>query len=186
MNIYTRRGDTGLTDTADGRRVPKADPAMEAVGTLDELNAHLGLLAAEAHRSFTQQQLSQLSAELSLITAAQRHLFGIGARAVGVRQPQRMPQAADVAALETAIDRLQQADEALFRGFVLPGGAPAAAQAHVARTVCRRAERGLLAIGADSWHDAPAALAYMNRLSDFLFAVAKKMNRLANVDEIKC
>lgn len=187
MPIYTRTGDNGTTDLANGHRTAKTAPRMQAVGTLDELNAHLGL--ALAHLAALAESLPHAQAamqpERGLLTEAQRQLFAIGAWAAAAPSALHLPTAAHTQALECHIDLLQHQQAARFEGFILPGGCLAAAQLHVARTVCRRAERDLLAAGAADWENAPQALAYINRLSDFLYAAARKTNILADVAEIK-
>lgn len=189
MPIYTRTGDNGTTDLANGHRTAKTAPRMQAVGTLDELNAHLGL--ALAHLAALAESLPHTQAamqpERDLLTEAQRLLFGIGAWAAAAPSCKGLPTESHTHRLEQCIDHMaqQHEHEAAFQGFILPGGCLAAAQLHVARTVCRRAERDLLAAGAADWENAPQALAYINRLSDFLYAAARKTNILANVAEIK-
>lgn len=185
MPIYTRTGDGGRTDMANGTRTAKASAYMEAIGTLDELNAHLGLALAECQRQFSANGILPLRDEMALVLSAQRFLLGIGAWAAGAREARHFPAETDVEALEKAIDRIVSECGPAFNGFVLPGGTVAAAQIHVARTVCRRAERNLLQAGASEWQNASYAMAYMNRLSDFFYALAKKINKLANVEEIK-
>ncbi|MGM9688634.1 MAG: cob(I)yrinic acid a,c-diamide adenosyltransferase [Alloprevotella sp.] len=174
--VYTRQGDQGRTRLADGQLVSKTHPRVTCLGVLDELNSHIGLL-----RAFLQRDFPAVAADDSeLLLAVQRSLFDAGSLAagcdcgadftVGTRQ------------LEVAIDC---APMPAFDGFVLPGGHLAAAQAHVARTVCRRAERALLSAGAAEWASHTALLAYINRLSDYLFVLARKINALAGADEIK-
>lgn len=165
MTIYTRNGDKGTTDLADGRRVPKTAEAIEAYGTLDELSCHLGLLATLVPAGVGEKLREQ-----------QRRLFAISALLAGVPTPSGLPGESDVAALEQLIDSLTPADGG-FRGFVLPGGCPAAAQAHVCRAVCRRAERRLVSVAA------AACLPYVNRLSDYLFALALWLNRQSGTAE---
>ena len=179
--LYTKRGDSGLTDMADGSRVPKNSAAMEAVGTLDELNAHLGLLSAHlssmADADFTE--------ELMLLAQAQRRLFAIGARCAGITHPTGLPTEEDTERLERAMDHCTELLRSDFSGFILPGGHLAAAECHVARTVCRRAERRLLGMEAEVWTNAGFSLPYLNRMSDYLFALARKINFLTKTKEIK-
>ena len=183
MNLYTRTGDAGTTDLANGQRTSKDEARIQAVGTLDELNAHLGLALAEMQA--LPALLPFLSTERTLIIEAQRLLFGIGAWAAAAPSCKGLPTESHTHRLERCIDQMAQRHDAAFQGFILPGGCLAAAQLHVARTVCRRAERDLLAAGAAQWENAPQALAYINRLSDFLYAAARKTNILADVTEIK-
>lgn len=183
MNLYTRTGDAGTTDLANGQCTSKTDARMQAIGTLDELNAHLGLSLAEMQTMPALRPF--LSAERMLIIEAQRLLFGIGAWAAATPSYKGLPTESHIHRIEQCIDQMAQQHEAAFHGFILPGGCLAAAQLHVARTVCRRAERDLLAAGAADWENAPQALAYINRLSDFLYAAARKTNILADIAEIK-
>lgn len=177
--LYTRKGDCGTTDLADGSRVPKTHPRMVCVGTIDELSSFIGWLLA-----LMRQQLpaEALQPDVQLLLNAQRRCFALGALAAAVPQPQGLPDKADILALERAIDAYAANYAASFRGFVLPGGHPLAAQCHVCRTLVRRLERELLSAGlfhaaeteADSAYETPA---YVNRLSDYLYALAKKSMR---------
>lgn len=167
MPIYTRTGDAGLTDLADGRRVPKDSAAIEAYGSLDELSSHMGLLATLVPPDVA-----------AALHEQQRRLFALSALLAGVRAPTYVPGAEEVAALEALIDAAD-GPAASFGGFVLPGGCAAAAQAHVCRTVCRRAERRLLAA------NVPEALPFVNRLSDYFFALARWLNRRSGTPEIR-
>lgn len=174
--VYTRQGDPGNTRLADGRLVSKSHPRVSCLGELDELNSHIGLLRALLLRDFP-----AAAADSELLLDVQRSLFDAGSLAAGCSSCEG-DFAARTRQLETAID---SAPMPAFDGFVLPGGHPDAAQAHVARTVCRRAERALLAAGAAEWAAHTALLACINRLSDYLFVLARKINALASVDEIK-
>jgi cob(I)alamin adenosyltransferase len=172
--IYTRGGDGGETSLGDGSRVPKLDCRIGAFGAVDELNAALGVVLAEA----TLPDL--LRGPLEQI---QNELFDVGADLsvpYGVTDRLRVEQA--------AVDRLEQlcdefnAELPELKSFVLPGGTEAAARLHVARTLCRRAERDALA--ADGEHGInPLVLTYLNRLSDFLFIAARAANAAARHDE---
>lgn len=177
-NIYTRHGDQGQTSLATGERVAKTHPRLEAYGTLDELSAHIGLLLADVTDETHREEL----------LAIQRHLFTIGGQLASTGSAGVTPvsvaggtPAPPVLALERAIDA---ADAPLggWRGFILPGGTRAAAQAHVCRTVCRRFERRLLALAADV-DVAPDTLQYANRLSDYFFVLARHLNYLAGQEE---
>ena len=176
MKIYTKTGDDGTTSLFDGTRVAKTHPRVMAYGTVDELNAHLG--AARA---------SGLDTELGdRVTHIQRDLFALGARLADPRHTiaGRVTKAsiadADVARLEGWIDTLE-AELPPLRHFILPGGSPAGAALHVARTVCRRAEAAALAVGATEVE--PVVLVYLNRLSDLLFVMARAANHRAGVSE---
>lgn len=178
MRIYTRTGDTGETGLLGGRRVRKSALRVEAYGELDELNACLGLAGAALTDADTTSLLGQV----------QRQLFALSARVADVREAQAagsektaFPEA-HVTTLERAIDRAEEALPPL-QAFVVPGGSEAGARLHLARTVCRRAERRLVALAAQE--DVPAVfLAYLNRLSDLLFVLARAANRCAGVPEI--
>jgi cob(I)alamin adenosyltransferase len=168
--IYTRSGDAGDTGLGDGRRVPKDHPRVTAYGAVDELNAVLGLLLAG----------SPDLAEADLLRSIQNDLFDVGAdlclpqtegEAPGSRLRVRPEQAAR---LEQAIDRLN-AGLTPLNSFVLPGGRPAAAWCHLARTVCRRAERDVVTL-ARSENVNPQVVVYLNRLSDLLFVLARVCN----------
>lgn len=159
--LYTRTGDRGATGLADGTRVRKDDARIQALGSLDECNAQLGLLLA---------QLPADDALRALLAPVQHQLFELGAGLAGATTA--LDQA-DVETLERAIDSLSAALPPLTR-FVLPGGAPLAAQAQVVRAVCRRAERDLVAAAA-AQPLPEIGLRYLNRLSDLLFAVARTL-----------
>lgn len=172
MKIYTKTGDDGTTSLAGGQRVPKTDVRVEAVGTVDELNSMLGWLAtqvADAH-------------DRSVVEQAQGALFGMGATLCNDRKAGGVaPAPYGVASLETEIDAVSQTLPPL-RSFVLPGGCPAAAICHVCRTVCRRAERRVAALPAGG-QGVGEALRYLNRLSDYLFVLARKLNIVSQTEE---
>jgi cob(I)alamin adenosyltransferase len=170
--IYTKAGDTGQTHLGDGSRVPKDHPRVAAYGAVDELNATLGLLLA----------LQPEPAEAELLRSVQNDLFDVGAdlcvpagdaEAPGARLRIQPEQAAR---LEEAIDRLN-ADLSPLTSFVLPGGTPPAAWCHLARTVCRRAERDVVTL-AQAEPINPQVIVYLNRLSDLLFVLARVYNKL--------
>ena len=177
MKIYTRRGDRGETDLFGGPRVAKDHLRVEAYGAVDELNAALGAaLADTAHQDIRdlalaiQGTLFDLGAYLSSPDAEQRKKRGL-----------REPLEAEVEALEARIDALEAELEPL-RNFVLPGGTSAAAAFHLARTVCRRAERRAVSLDREVPLEAPA-LRYLNRLSDLLFVLARVENRRAGLGD---
>ena len=176
MKIYTRTGDSGETSLFDGRRVSKSEPRVTAYGEVDELNAWLGL-----GRSVNDDP--QLAAMLEQI---QRDLFAIGARLADPahRIAERVTKAAiaqaDITRLEEWIDRLD-ADLPPLRRFILAGGGASGAALHVARTVSRRAERSIVALGPDAVE--PEVLTYINRLSDLLFVMARAANHRGGVAE---
>jgi cob(I)alamin adenosyltransferase len=177
VKIYTRRGDRGETDLFGGPRVAKDHLRVEAYGAVDELSAALGVALADTAdedirdlvRSI-QEALFDLGAYLSSPDAEQREKRGV-----------RQPLDAEVEALEAHIDAFEAELEPL-RNFVLPGGARAAAAFHLARTVCRRAERRAVSLDREVPLDAPA-LRYLNRLSDLLFVLARVENRRAGLGD---
>jgi cob(I)alamin adenosyltransferase len=165
--IYTRLGDGGETHLGDMSRVRKTDPRVEAYGTVDELNAQLGLLTSR----------DDLPGEWpAWLGRIQNDLFDVGADVStppgGERERLRVVPA-QTAWLEARCDEVNATLEPL-RSFVIPGGTPTAAQLHVARTVCRRAERRALAVGEDLNAE---VVRYLNRLSDLLFILARAANR---------
>lgn len=177
--VYTRTGDKGTTSLVGGIRIGKADIRLEAYGTVDELNSHLGLLAA--HLSASDKNLPD-SDDRRTIEQIQSILFNVGTHlATDLSQTPlypsaRLPEDA-ITRLENEIDRaLAMLPEA--QSFVLPGGTIAAAQAHICRTVCRRAERRVVALAAEA-EVGPEIQTYLNRLSDYLFVLAKKLNFMA-------
>ncbi len=168
MKIYTRTGDHGDTSLFGGSRVPKNDPRIEAYGTVDELNSFVGLARAHPLPQSVDDVLQQVQADL----------FEIGARLASPNTDRFAGvDAARIAELEQAIDAMER-ELAPLTSFILPGGAPAAAQLHVARTVCRRAERCVVAL-----HD-DATIAYLNRLSDYLFVAARFANLKAAREDV--
>jgi cob(I)alamin adenosyltransferase len=178
VKIYTRAGDAGETGLLGGRRVRKSIPRVAAYGEVDELNASLGVVRA----ALADQEIGRLLGEI------QCDLFALGAQIADARPEavERTPKAvfaeAKVTSLERAIDRAE-AGLAPLRQFILPGGCEAAARLHLARTVCRRAERRVVAL-AEQEEIAPAILAYLNRLSDLLFVLARLVNQRAGSAEI--
>ena len=176
MTLYTRTGDQGETALFDGTRVSKADPRVDAYGHVDELNSLLGAAVAAGLDP-------ELTERVSLL---QRDLFALGAMLadpqarIASRVTKARLGADDIARLEAWIDAADGELPALRR-FLLPGGAPAGACLHQARTVCRRAERHIVALGAEVVGD--LVLAYVNRLSDLLFVLARLANARAGVPE---
>jgi cob(I)alamin adenosyltransferase len=165
--IYTRAGDSGLTSLGHGARVRKTDPRIEAYGTVDELNSFVGLaLAAELPADFRQW-----------LEAIQNDLFDLGADLAVPLENERERLRVDqrhVDRLEELCDRVNAELEPL-KSFVLPSGTEAAARLHVARAVCRRAERLVIGLS-DTASVNPLAIAYLNRLSDLLFILARAAN----------
>lgn len=176
MKIYTKTGDDGTTGLIGGDRVRKSDARLECYGTIDELNAHLGLAAVTSQPS--QQEL---------LRQVQNDLFVIGSH---LATPEESKHKASLPSLDDGmIHRLEMQIDAAesvlspLRNFILPGGTQTAAQLHIARTVCRRAERLLVDFAMD--RPVPAiVLTYLNRLSDWLFVQARHANALQNVADI--
>jgi cob(I)alamin adenosyltransferase len=175
MKIYTRSGDEGDTGLFGGGRVPKDHPRVAAYGDVDELNSAIGVARAAPPADFD-----------DLLESVQRDLFAIGGH-LATPDPERVIRALEKAALsaarvgtlEAAIDAADEEMEPL-RSFILPAGTPKAAALHLARTVCRRAERSVVRLG----HEAevhPAFLVYLNRLSDLLFTLARLVNHRAGI-----
>ena len=184
MKIYTKTGDSGTTGLFGGTRVPKHHIRIQSYGTLDELNSWIGMLRDQEIAAPHREQLLRI----------QDRLFTAGAQLAVDPDKERLKDgserlqipflsATDVESLETAIDQL---DESLppMTHFILPGGHPVVSTCHIARTVCRRAERMTTLL--DEHSPVPAEiLAYLNRLSDFLFVLARKLSLELGVDEIK-
>ncbi|WP_027448921.1 cob(I)yrinic acid a,c-diamide adenosyltransferase [Xylanibacter brevis] len=175
--IYTRRGDSGLTDLIGGIRIKKNDVRLEAYGTVDELSSHLGLLAA----------WMEGDDERDTVLRIQNDLFYVGSHLATDQTTTRLFASAilpegETTMLEEHID-LMQAQLPELHGFILPGGCHAAAQAHVCRTVCRRAERRVLTLAEVAPVD-DDVIHFLNRLSDYLFVLAKKINFHAHRSEI--
>ena len=172
--IYTRGGDKGETSLGDGSRVAKLDCRIGAFGTVDELNSALGVALAEPGLpDRLREPLERIQNDLFDVGADLSVPYGIGDRL-------RVEQA-HVARLEQLCDDFN-ADLPMLKSFVLPGGTPAAARLHVARTTCRRAERDALTAQRETGVN-PLVLAYLNRLSDFLFIAARWANHDAGRDE---
>jgi len=178
VKIYTKTGDEGETGLVGGERVAKSHQRVDAYGHVDELNAALGLALALEPAGF----------ERDLLESIQRDLFAIGAE-LATPDPGRVETAlrdrprigeARVRALESAIDR-HESDLPPLKQFILPGGAPKAAALHLARTVCRRAERAVVALRQGKHAVAPPVAVYLNRLSDLLFVLARAANAAAGV-----
>jgi len=177
VKLYTRTGDSGETSLFDGTRVKKDDPRVDAYGEVDELNAWLGLVRA-----------SGLEADLdAAIVQIQRDLFALGAQLadpadkIANRVTKAVLDEDAVVRLEQLIDRADAEVPPLSR-FILAGGTPAAAALHVARAVCRRAERRIVALAPAP---EPVLLRYVNRLSDLLFALARAANHRAGKAEVE-
>lgn len=168
--VYTRTGDDGTTGLGNGNRIPKESVRIEAIGTVDELNSHLGVLLAENLEKDMRLKLENV----------QHDLFDLGG---DLSIPGRVSLATvQVARLEKELDEYNATLEAL-KEFILPAGARAAALCHTARAVCRRAERCVVAL----YHSEiviPVHIHYLNRLSDFLFVLSRIINRQQGVKEL--
>src|SRR6476661_7237003 len=179
LRIYTRTGDEGETGLFGGGRVEKHHPRVEAYGDVDELNASLGLA----------RSIEMMPRIDEVLVPVQRDLFAIGALLATPDREKMQQQLAKaridedrIAQLEHAIDAGESELEPL-RSFIIPGGTPKAAALHVARTVCRRAERRVVSLAREI--DLPAlVVVYLNRLSDLLFMLARVANRRAGAGEV--
>lgn len=177
MKIYTKTGDKGDTSLFGGQRVPKDALRIEAYGTVDELNSVLGIVRADNGDEAIDAMLSRIQVEL----------FELGAdlatpRSASPKQIKRVePKSSHH--LEKSIDQLELQLKPL-KAFILPGGSPVAAKLHLARTVCRRAERTVVRLSRNE-DIGDAVIVYLNRLSDLLFVLARYANYVANVPETK-
>jgi len=176
MKIYTKRGDAGQTSLIGGARVPKHHIRIEAYGTVDELNACMGLLSEQP----------ACATQRDFLRRIQDRLFVIGSNLANDPEKSQMKLAGlapdDIAALEHSIDEMEQELPPL-RNFVLPGGHPANAVAHLARCVCRRAERVCVHLSETAPVE-PQLVAYLNRLSDWLFVFARYISHQQGAEEI--
>ena len=179
MRIYTRTGDDGGTALFGGGRVPKDDDRVEAYGDVDELNASLGMARAV-------ETMSRID---EVLVPVQRDLFAIGALLATPDHDRMQQQLAKarvdedrIAQLERAIDEAESELEPLS-AFIVPGGTPKSAALHVARTVCRRAERRVVHLARETPLP-PLVVVYLNRLSDLLFVLARLANRRAGAGEV--
>ncbi len=177
-HLYTRGGDSGTTSLIGGSRVRKSCLQLDAYGTIDELSSHIGLLEAmiEPHPEV----------DTHLLQWIQSRLFDVGTYLAMPYTEKEKPSCAititHIEQLEKLIDTLD-AQLPSLSSFILPGGCMPAAQSHICRTVCRRAER-LIAALAEEVHINPVLLSFVNRLSDFLFVYARFLNKIKGVDEI--
>jgi cob(I)alamin adenosyltransferase len=177
VKIYTKAGDAGITGLLGSRRVPKDDRRIEAYGTVDELNAALGLARTSGADAESDQLLHRLQEELFLVGSALADPDPEGPFHETITR-------AHAERWEAEIDRLE-AELPPLRNFILPGGVPAAAQVHLARTICRRAERVVVGLSRDAAEHVPVdLLVYLNRIGDFLFVLARVINHRAGRDDI--
>lgn len=179
IKIYTKTGDTGTTALVDGQRISKSHQRLDAYGAVDELNSHIGVLV-----SLLDSQRFQSTK--MFLQKTQNHLFNVGSQLANTNLDiaQKLPSIPSslIAHIETEIDEMTKGLPEL-KNFILPGGSPAAAQAHIARTVCRRAERECCRI-----HELEPLnenmIPYINRLSDYFFVLARYLNAELNVPDI--
>ncbi|HKI75022.1 MAG TPA: cob(I)yrinic acid a,c-diamide adenosyltransferase [Pseudomonadales bacterium] len=173
--IYTRTGDAGTTGLGDGNRTEKDDARIEAIGTVDELNSWLGLVIEALTE--TGDTFSQLSA---FLRTCQHRTFDLGGE---LSIPGYKIVTSDhVAAIEHELDRLNESLEPLTN-FILPGGSRVVAEVHVARSICRRAERRVVTLSREADVN-PEAMKFLNRLSDFLFVAARHIASVGGIDEV--
>lgn len=177
MKIYTKKGDAGKTSLIGGTRVPKYNLRIEAYGTVDELNSWMGVI----------RDHEVPSPHASEIRRIQNELFTIGSHLASDPQKSRM-ELPEIG--EAAVSRLEQSMDAMdaelpeLRNFILPGGHAANSAAHVARCVCRRAERLVVELSENESEVSPLLMSYLNRLSDWLFVFAREISRVTNSEEI--
>lgn len=206
--VYTKTGDDGTTSLVGGVRINKSDVRLEAYGTVDELNSHLGLLLAYMRDAAgkpcetdkepvdtvdapvgqaRKASADALQNDIRTVERIQNNLFCVGTNLATDRSstplyPSAMLPDGEVEYLEAEIDRTLAVLPAEFQGFILPGGTLAAAAAHVCRTVCRRAERNAVALSLTA-EISPEVMQYLNRISDYMFVLAKKLNFVAGKSE---
>lgn len=173
MKIYTKTGDKGETSLFGGKRVKKHHARIEAYGTIDELNSWMGLL---------RDQISDESIK-SQLQLVQNKLFTLGSHLASEKNTDRLPtlHVDDILTLEEAMD-LWDTQLPAMRHFILPGGHPLVSQTHIARCVCRRAER-LVVLASDSESINPLIIIYLNRLSDYLFMLSRSLGQVLHVNE---
>ena len=177
MKIYTKTGDKGTTSLFGGARLSKADIRIHSYGNVDELNSYIGLVRDQLNEP-------ELRNELTII---QRVLFSIGSHLAADPDKENLwlPKidSSEIEMLESSIDKMQNELEPL-KHFILPGGAPLISHCHIARCVCRRAERSIVLLS-ESQEVLPILLEYINRLSDYLFVLGRYIAHLNDVTEIK-
>lgn len=176
--LYTRTGDLGTTSLVGGKRIRKDDTRLEAYGTIDEFSSFLGAVLSDPdcppHEKETLLGIQNMLFNLGGYLASE--VNENGENAVWVLTDD------DLKALEHEIDRLDS-ETPKVNAFVLPGGTPLSAKTHIARSVCRRAERRILTLAEREYVD-PLLISYVNRLSDYLFILARYFNHIAGIDEI--
>ena len=176
MKIYTKKGDTGTTQLIGGTRVPKNHIRIEAYGTIDELNSYIGLTSDSINDNLVKDLLKEI----------QDRLFTLGSSLAADPENEKLKtpdlNESDVELLEKAIDKMDEQLEPL-RNFILPGGHVHVSYCHLARTVCRRSERLAVALHAAS-EIHPLIIKYLNRLSDYLFTLSRKMAKDLGAEEV--
>ena len=184
MKIYTKTGDTGTTSLFGGTRVPKHHIRIESYGTVDELNSWIGLLRDLSEDTYQKAVLQKIQDRL-FVTGAQLATEPEKAKGKGGRDRLNIQtlDSADVEQLEKAMDEMNT-HLAPMTHFILPGGHPTVSYCHIARTVCRRAERMITYLNENEAVD-PLILTYINRLSDYLFVLARKLSSDLQAEEIK-
>ena len=183
MKIYTRAGDNGTTSLCDGSRLSKDDMRVEAYGTLDELNAHIGLLISLLQTSSSKEGVRSAANLTDFLSEIQEELFVIGSELAGAKRKEEDLSSTQnlIRKLEVNIDELSS-QLPVQHHFVLPGGIIPASQSHVCRTICRRAERRIVALS----HVAtvsPKILIFVNRLSDYFFTLSRYLNNDSGISE---
>lgn len=178
FKIYTKTGDKGMTSLIGGSKVPKSHLRIESYGTVDELNSHVGLC----------RDLLEDNASRDMLLEVQDRLFTIGSslacdpdKETGMSLPSL--DETDIQALEAEIDRMTESTPPM-RSFILPGGHPSVSHLHIARCVCRRAERCCVRLEAETARSHALVIKYLNRLSDYLFTLARYSSHLLEVEEL--
>lgn len=176
MKIYTKTGDQGQTSIIGGTRLSKAHLRIEAYGNVDELNSHIGLLRDQEVNEDRRDLLKEI----------QDRLFTIGSSLAADPEKSKLKipdlHESDIELLEKQIDLMNETLP-MMRNFILPGGHPSISFGHIARTVCRRAERGCIALQQESFV-AELVIKYLNRLSDYLFVLCRQMHHELNIEEL--
>ena len=177
--IYTKTGDKGKTSLIGGTKVPKSHPRINAYGTVDELNSFIGLLADQLSDTHSREQLKEIQDRLFTIgsSLACDPKKEIAMRIPDLHQP-------DIQLLETEMDAMNGRMPEM-KSFILPGGAQAISTAHICRAVCRRAERIVVELDLAEPLEQPLILQYLNRLSDYLFVLARYTGHVLGIEEIK-
>jgi len=188
MKLYTRTGDDGTTGLFGGNRVSKTHPRVEAYGTVDELNAAVGLAAAACAPDPSPGHEIIVSM-LAILTALQSRLFDIGADLATPEDSKHRDKSVAISnqavtEIECWIDEVDEGN-AEMTTFVLPGGSELAARLHLARTICRRAERLVIQLGLSGIEINPLIVVYLNRLSDLLFAMSRRANAELGIEDVK-